>query len=99
MTRDEIDEGIRKDAGDLAILKRDRKCLVAQAARFQEQLALADAALGRITGATCDVPKAAFTRTDWPTFDSIASLCDEREAIDGRIQTLSERLATAGVTL
>ena len=99
MTRDEIDDGIRKDAADLAILKRDRKFLADKAARFQEQLALADKALGRITGSTCDVPKAEFTREEWPTFEGIAELCDERGKLDDRIRSLSERLATAGVDL
>ena len=61
MTQEEIDAGIRKDAADLAILKRDCKFLAAKAARFQEQLTLANKELGRITGSTCDFPKAEFT--------------------------------------
>ena len=100
MTREEIEDGIRRDAADLAILKRDLKFLVDRAARYQEQIALADKALGRITGATCDVPdESAFTSNNWPTFDAIRELCGECKDMGGKIARLEGRLRSAGVDL
>ena len=98
MTRDEIDKGIREDAAELALLKRDRKFLVDRAARFQEQLASADKALGRITGATCDLPdESKFSSESWPSFEDISKLCGDRTEIDKRIACLAGRLRNSGV--